>query len=298
MFTIVGSGFGLYGYFPALVEHFREPVILPQGYRAKVESRPELLRYAGEIRWVADTESALNEATGVVIATPPGRQRDIVMRCAELPSIRRVVTEKPVAQTPALATEVLETLERSGKRYRVGYSLLHASWAEGLELSIPEATVRIDWTFKAHHFAKGLQNWKRQHDAGGGVLRFFGVHLIALLARHGYQDVRRSGLSGEDPAQPERWEAAFEGSGMPKCEILVDSRSDRDRFRIACGDGAIEWELLALQEPFEREMPPVPGDDRRISVLRRLLRTFDEDDAGYRALYARTNRLWQRVEDA
>ena len=45
MFTVVGSGFGLYGYLPALLEAFEDPVALPVAYR---DGRYTLYRLAGQ----------------------------------------------------------------------------------------------------------------------------------------------------------------------------------------------------------------------------------------------------------
>ena len=51
---IVGSGFGLYGYLPALVEVGKMNVILPGRYKDKFLARSELKIYADYIHWVSD----------------------------------------------------------------------------------------------------------------------------------------------------------------------------------------------------------------------------------------------------
>jgi predicted dehydrogenase len=291
MFTVVGSGFGLYGYVPAILHACREPVILPLAYRAKMEAREDLRGYVPRIEWVADRQAALAEATGVVLATAPAEQPALVERCCAAPRIERIVVEKPVAPTPALAHDVLARLARSGKRYRVGYTLLHAAWNRGLEWP-GRGAVSIDWAFMAHHFAKDLASWKREASAGGGVIRFFGVHVLALLAQHGYADVAASSLAGAAAGEPERWQAQFIGPGLPAAHIRVDSRAASERFAIAF-DGAA---AVRLREPFQLEAA-APPDDRRVPVLERLLATFGEDDAPFVELYAAANRLWQRVEE-
>ena len=48
MFAIRGSGFGLYGYLPALVGCGRR-VVLPERYRARFAERPELAPFANEV---------------------------------------------------------------------------------------------------------------------------------------------------------------------------------------------------------------------------------------------------------
>jgi predicted dehydrogenase len=303
MFTIVGSGFGLYGYLPALIDALGEPVILPRTYEDKVGARPELHGYLDSIRWVADADAALQAASGAVVATSPRKQQEVVSRCARLPALDTLLLEKPVAVTPDLAIEILDGLKISGKRYRIGYTLLHTRWSERLALPRApefEGDVSITWTFMAHHFAHGLTNWKRIHAEGGGVLRFFGVHLLALLARHGYREVAESALSGEQIDQPERWRAIFTGPGLPDCRVEVDSRSGVNAFAVALDAPAGNRLLLDLRDPFQLEEGPdlTQGADRRVGVLKRLLDTLRSDDDACHGLYDAVNLLWQKVEAA
>lgn len=297
MFTIVGSGFGLYGYLPALVESLGAPVLLPRAYHAKVSARPELVRYLDAIRWVADANAAMAAATGIVVATPPRRQAEVVGRCLRYPELRTFVLEKPVGTDPETADELLAALKRAGKRYRIGYTLLHAAWNSRLELLGP-GEVAITWTFMAHHFANALHNWKREHAEGGGVLRFFGVHLLALLVNHGYRDVEDSVLGGEEPTQPERWRAVFSGPGLPECRVAVDSRHGMNGFRVALKRGGVQTLLVDLKDPFEHEVPPATDADRRVAVLQRLLDTFNSADGPYFSLYDDVTLLWRKVEVA
>ena len=122
MFTIFGSGFGIYGYLPALAEHLGEEVVLPKAYETKVRSRPELGGTLSRIRWVKDHDEALALADGAVIATPPQFQGGIVERCLSLPNIKRLALEKPLAVTPGLAASLLSRLDASGVQYVIAYT--------------------------------------------------------------------------------------------------------------------------------------------------------------------------------
>ena len=296
MFTVVGAGFGIYGYLPALVEAFGEPVILPREYQRVVMARPELERFRVHIRWADDVAAALGQASGVVVAVRPGSQPEVIRRCCEIAGITRVVLEKPVAATPALAAGVLETLERSAKRYRIGYTLLETPWSRAWGARRQGLPLRIDWTFMAHHFAQSLQTWKRAHSQGGGALRFYGIHMIALLAHRGYREVAESTLAGAHD-EPAEWTARFSGPRLPECRLRIDSRSEETAFRIS--SGGQPW--IDLRDPFAAASPAHPaagGDDRRIPVLAELLRTFRFDDSAHYALYRHAQALWQAVEEA
>lgn len=299
MYAIVGSGFGLYGYLPAVVGGQDETVVLPRAYKSKVLARTELAHTLSHIRWVDDEITALSLASTVVIAVPPQRQFELVSRCLTLPRIEKLVLEKPLAVTPALAAELVSELDRAKKRYRIGYTLLNANWHRGLvwpKVS-SEAVISICWTFMAHHFASRLLTWKRTHLKGGGVLRFYGVHLIALVAYHGYDRVRYSSLEGENPLEPERWNAIFMGSDLPECHVHVNSRSSSKQFKIDYRDAIQDKGILKIEDPFEGETR-IDGGDARVGALKKVLKTFEEDDRSFELFYKRVNALWQKVETA
>jgi predicted dehydrogenase len=292
MFAIVGAGFGLYGYLPAVVEGLGERVVLPRAYEERARARPELARALASTIFVDDLEAALDRADAVVIATPPRSQAKLVAACLARPRVRRLVLEKPLAATPELAQALLDHVRESGRGLRVGYTLLHAAWMSRLAWPRGEA-MALRWTFMAHHFARGLDNWKRHAAEGGGVLRFFGIHVVALAAAHGYAEVAGSSLQGPR-GEPERWMATFHGPGLGMLEVVVDSRSPEARFELgAAGQPA----LVDLDDPFALE-PGSPPGDKRVAILARLLASFDAPDGPELDLYRRVNSLWAAAEAA
>jgi hypothetical protein len=192
---------------------------------------------------------------------------------------------------------LLRDLRRGGKSVRIGFTLLHAGWHPGLRWPARSAADRVDigWSFMAHHFAHDLSNWKRKRSEGGGVLRFFGIHLLALLAMHGYEDLRDSVLEGETTDEPRRWSATFEGRAVPPCHVRVDSAAAASDFHIDACSGAQSKTLFASSDPFADE-PAIGAHDPRVGVLERFLGSFREDDDRYDALYDAVNRLWAKAE--
>lgn len=300
MYAIIGSGFGLYGYLPAIVQGKDKTIVLPRAYESKVRTRTELAFTLSHIRWVDDEITALSMASTVVIAVPPQRQFELVSRCLTLPLIDKLILEKPLAVTPALAAELVSNLDLAQKSYRIAYTLLNTTWHQQLtwpKLSSPDAIISINWTFTAHHFANQLKTWKRLQNRGGGILRFYGVHLVALLAYHGYDNVCCSVLEGKDPCEPERWNAIFSGPGLPYCHVLIDSQSATKQFMMVHRIAEQENAILEMVDPFEQEIRK-GGDDARVGVIKRLIDSFGNDDRFYILFYKRVNKLWQKIEAA
>jgi predicted dehydrogenase len=300
IYAIVGSGFGLYGYLPAIVDVQNSTVVLPRAYESKVRARTELAYTLPHISWVDDEIAAISLASTVVIAVPPQRQFELLSRCLTLPLLKKLVLEKPLAVTPALSAELISNLDVAKKSYRIAYTLLNTTWHQ--ELAWPksnssDAVISISWSFMAHHFVSQLITWKRLHADGGGVLRFYGVHLIALLAYHGYDGVRSSVLEGEDRREPERWDAVFNGLGLPDCHVHVDSRSTKKQFMMVCSIGSKEKLMFKMGDPFEQEIRQ-GDDDARVGVLKRLIDSFGVDDISFDLFYKRVNALWQKIEVA
>jgi hypothetical protein len=299
MYTIIGSGFGLYGYLPAIVEGFGETVVLPRAYEGKVRARVELANTLTNIHWAKDEDVGLSQATTVVIATTPQRQFETVLRCVSLLNIEKLILEKPIAATPAQASILVERLGATGKRYRIGFTFLYTSWHKQLEWSkllFSTNELYFTWTFKADHFVKDLDTWKRNRTEGGGVLRFYGIHLVALLASKGYDGVRESKIEGDRPDEPLRWRALFTGVGLPNCHVFVDSLCVEKRFEISQNHDGHEQIIISATSPFESERSPQCADSR-IGSLVGLINSFDENDEDFKLYYTKVINLWALIED-
>lgn len=299
MFTILGSGFGSYGYLPALVEASAE-VALPIRYRDAVGGRPELSGYLQQVVWCSDVDDALTRSSGVVIALRPEDQARWVPRLTEMPNIRRLILEKPLAPTPESAASLLMAVENAGKRYRVGYTFRFTPWAGNLSAALAGSadSISFDWNFLAHHYRADLANWKRFSSHGGGALRFYGIQAIALLSELGYDDVATSTVSGASDDEVEHWEATFTGPNLCPCVLKLGSRETNTSFRVAAHNKGQAVQTLADQhDPFTSAYSgAVPGQDARVGVLRQLCDSFSDSDEGHAERHKAILALWAAVE--
>lgn len=298
---ILGSGFGLYGYLPA-VAGLVETVVLPRRYQATFEAREDIGRFAKDIDWAGDDEEVLRRCDALIVGRRPADQVELVRRAlSTYPAIDRFLLEKPLAPDPRQARQLLVDLREAGKHTRVGFTFRYTPWAERLRgwlsTADPTTPLSIDWRFNAHHYRTQLETWKRRPSQGGGVLRFYAIHLVALLAEFGYHDVEWSSIrsSGED--DDHRWQARLCGPGLPSCDLMVDSKAAETRFLVMAGSGPGSTApfAVAFGDPFDEA--PASALDRRVDVLTSLCREFAKaSPPELPNWYARSVDLWAAIE--
>jgi predicted dehydrogenase len=293
---ILGSGFGLYGYLPAILACGGESIFLPERYRATLCNREDVGHLTGRVHWCADEQELLGSVEAVIIAKRPADQVTLVAACCARENIERVLLEKPIAPNPQAADTLLEDLLRAGKRVRIAYTFRYTGWGQHLlrarhagELDGP---VRLAWHFRAHHRKTGAPTWKRQVSEGGGALRFFGIHLIALLSELGYTDLLTSTVRSEYADEADLWQAVFTGTGLPAFEIDLDANASPAAFRVCYAGKAI-----SLSDPFEAEASGGKFD-RRVTGLAELCSSFLQDEPASLSWYRASLRLWSRAEEA
>lgn len=286
--TIFGGGFGLYGYLPALIAcHIS--VILPLRYQSFILHRSDLAPYYPLIDWQPE-DCILEQCDAVVMALPPAQQAEMIVKSLQYSNINYFLLEKPLAASPVEAKQVLELMIGSQKKFRIGYHFRCTDWGKKL-LQQKQGVENIIWEFHAHHYANTIQTWKRKQSTGGGALRFYGIHLIALLAEMGYTEVlfSKTRTSAED--ELESWDAVFGKSGFTECTIRINTRSMNSIFTFE--DHGSKY---SLTHPFQSRLAQNNAADVRIPYLISTLRELFHDDRNTYEWYEQVNTLWQSTE--
>ena len=115
-FGVLGSGFGLYGYVPALISGCNQQVYLPERYRARLKERIDVRSFEDVVQWRADDTAVLEEVDAVVISRRPRDQEQLICRYVGVPDIRAFVLEKPLGVTPGSALKCWTLLRRPENR--------------------------------------------------------------------------------------------------------------------------------------------------------------------------------------
>jgi predicted dehydrogenase len=294
MTGIIGAGFGLYGYFPAVVKTEGKAALLEEA-REIFTSRPELQKYKENIHWYDDVDSILSAIDKLIVCVPPKIQEGYFDKIIGSINISNVIFEKPIASTPELSHEIISRLLDTTKTFRIGYTFLYTEWFTNFNKeAVKDTNVEISWKFKAHHYKYNIENWKRNNSDGGGVIRFFGIHLFPLLVSFGFTKVISSKTHGENGNDLQNWEAIFENKDGFKCKVLVDSNSDEEHFII----NTENEELINFVSPFETANNSIHTEDNRVVILERLLKSLNnkEENSNKFSLYKASNNLWMRTE--
>ena len=291
---IIGGGFGLYGYLPALAKSGVVKILVPLKNRSTIEKREELAPYLSAIEWADDIAHIIANADALVIAVPPTIQERLISALRDKKNLQYIILEKPIASSPAIAQCILNEAIRVAKKVRVGYSCTCLDWAHKLKELIKNKnnSYFIKWRFMAHHYKLINGSWKANAEAGGGALRFYGIHMLAVIQSLGLCKIISSKIFCKKNMEAFRWRAEFETDRRGRLIVDVNTASEVESFEI---EDEQRVKVVHLKNPFSEENI-FEGEDNRINSLMRLLATFDDPNLNYYKFYFRVNELWAETE--
>lgn len=233
-FTVVGGGFGLYGYVVALLEGNLHSVALPFEYRPRMEARPELAHLIDRINWRSNFLTCLESSDSLVMAVPPLFQKRYVDRLVELDLVpKSMFLEKPLGRNSQAAEELLQTVSEQDVDFRIAFLFWYAEWSDLVVSEVlQDGEILIEWKFSAHHYRNFVNTWKRHHSLGGGVLHFYAVHLVAFFAKMGFDGAILHQVSCDEMGEPVALSVEFSHPKLRAVCVLVDSNSTVSSFEI------------------------------------------------------------------
>ena len=112
-FLIIGSGFGIYGYLPAVYKNSKK-IFLNIKYKKKIEKRGELIRYLKRVVWYFDIKDINNKIDYVIIAQNP-KQQFLITKNITFLKPKHLFLEKPISNTPNKSLNFVEFLKKKNK---------------------------------------------------------------------------------------------------------------------------------------------------------------------------------------
>lgn len=173
---ILGGGFGLYGYLPAALKANWQVSTLKR-YRNFLVDRTELVDFFNQISFVEEESLDLDHYEAIVIARNPVEQLKFVRQTSDYKG--HYFLEKPIGATLASSLDLLEILETRASSFSIAYLFRHQDWYKKiLSGSSGDFNLSINWKIPR------LQStsWKNDNTYGGGLLSYYGIHLLVLIA--------------------------------------------------------------------------------------------------------------------
>lgn len=290
--AILGSGFGLYGYLPAFVQ-CDATIILLERYKKKFLGRKELQGLYHKIIWCENQLEAIQNAEKIVIAKPPLIQKEFVeLIFKHSNKVECVFLEKPLCVSPSESKNLLLKLERSSIKFRIAYLFIFTGWFKkikkciAVEENIDE--IVISWSFVAYHFKNNIETWKRHHEEGGGALRFYGIHFIAVAAFLGYSYIENACLQ----CQESNLRIVLKKDKSPKLTFIINTQQSNS-FKINFLPDN-KNDNIVLKDPFDDfENNDL---DYRVKILKQYINSEEDNEKVYK-FYKDTINLWEKIEN-
>lgn len=175
---IIGSGFGLYGYAIAGKEIALDIFTLER-YRKTINDRVDLNFELKTTRFVENEKELIENSDALVVAVNPQNQVKILTE-NDLSS-KRLFLEKPLAHSVESHWKMINLLRDSNIDFSIGYLFQFTKWGELLLSDSQTESIQelsFDWSI-----AKPDSQWKSDSQLGGGIVKFYGIHILNLLLK-------------------------------------------------------------------------------------------------------------------
>ena len=249
---VIGSGFGAYGYIPALIKEGNTVNTLRR-YLSKLESRRELQEYIRDIRFFDEVSEVVALSDKLVVALPPDIQNEFIST-NEL-SDKKMFLEKPLGVSYLEHSHVLRNLISKKIDFRVAYLFLYTDWYEIIRESTFDL-LEISWSFPWVQ-----SGWKSELVDNNGASVYYGIHFYPVLLSLG------SPPKNVVTTESDR-ELRIESSG-PRVMVNISNSSNHD-FEVVVTLEGKKRSLFKELSPFG-DIPRRDVLDPRVECLQRYL---------------------------
>ena len=292
MIGIIGKGFGVYGYLPALIELNKKVLVLNECENLLLK-RKELRKYLRVINFCENEEELFERSNNVVLATTPLKQELYVNKIIN--NYRHISTlylEKPLCSNPKKSTNLLLYIRENGVKVCVDYNFLLAPWFYKIKELIENKSksFEIEWGFTANYLKENSKSWKSKDSEGGGIINFYGIHLIAVAAALKLNLIR-SKLS-LNLGKLSIWEAEFENQGV-SLKVKISIESSDNYFIVKETESSVN--IVMLNNPFSEKSIDPKKLDPRISILKTLISSNENSFFRNFDSLIEVNTIWETV---
>ncbi len=295
MYTIIGKGFGLYGYLPAICLNKAE-LTLPIKYKITVDSRKDIFGFSDKITWSDNIKDCLINSEKVVLAIPPKEQFNFILENKEFLSNKILFLEKPLADNTKNSYSVLNFLKVKKIKFCINYSFLYINWHKKLKRKIcilnKTDKITITWKFHAFHKKYKINSWKDDVSAGGGTIKFYAIHLLASLVDFGYEICNY--IRHKD--NKNILKLKFCNKNKPDIIVNIDIKTNSNLFSINVERKSKDLESICnLENPFMEHSFPNNRYDTRVRALQQHLK-MKNSSLNKLSYNFKVIKLWESIE--
>ncbi len=270
---LLGKGFALKVYLPALLAINCKKIILPKS--AKYRIVDDTINQ--QIKWINDEEIVNHKFNKIIIAEPPEKQYKLIYEMSLWRNSKNLILEKPIADNHKKAKYLIDLLNKNKSRYSINYSFRYTKWFDSIYRYIhnnnDKGDIDLIWKFRGRHQNKEKPSWKTNHSRGGGVINYYGIHLIAIFSDIGYSEVNRLNIFEQPKNKLNSLSSEFSSKDkLPKLNLYIDSCSNENIF---CWQQQ-EQNILKINSPFSMESSEYNGDNRIPSTIKFLQEEYNE----------------------
>lgn len=244
---ILGSGFGLYGYFVALKEgNFKNAIYTLSKYKRLFIKRKDLLKYYKTIFFCKNEKELIKKSDYIIFARRPKDQENFIKKISV--KKKTLFLEKPIASTPNNSLKLVKKLYKKKIKFKVGFLFYYLSWFQKI-IKLKKKQIKIKWNFFSADLRNNKNTWKiNDKFPGGGLIAFYGIHFIFLMTFFGKIKKIKSKLFYNKKKYPVKWNLVilFEKKNYFILDMSIDKK--QNLFFVSTGD---KKTIYRSQNPFE-----------------------------------------------
>lgn len=219
---ILGSGFGLYGYLPA-VEVVSKKIFLEYKYKNKLQNLKISKKIFNKIDWYKNESNIIDKINIAVIAYPPILQsKKIKQLLKNKKLVRYLFLEKPIDKNPTAARKLIKLLIKNKVQFSFGFIFKYLAWSKLINKKKNPKNIKIIWNIKKKNASN---SWKYKSKFGGGLIRYYGIHFLKLFSENNFHKILINDL------KKNHWTLQIQNSKKTVITLII-KYSNKDKFLI------------------------------------------------------------------
>lgn len=280
MVGILGSGFGLYGYLPAICQVSNEKVYLLNKAKEILLGRSELTKYFDRITWIESSSEIISTCETLIIAYPPQYVYPLIELIETSSTLKKIIVEKPICQNSTTSLQFISRVKNKEIKIISGFLFIYAEWYQNL-VNCNNGDININWNFLKKSSLISDLSWKYSSNQGGGALNMYGLHLLSILTS--FEPVPVYVYQNND----EGFRAVFKTNNKFYININLELTTTQSKFEIE--------NITSTESPFGKQNE-IYHEDFRVKYIIKMLIDFENNYEYLDKLMLETMCLWSLIE--